>query len=71
MKQYDQTCTHCLTKRQFEALRKVVDYLWEKEEQHYLKEKAAYGDMVNQPNDHIFLELQRLKNYTFQISEEM
>ena len=27
--------------------------------------------MVNQPNDHIFLELQRLKNYTFQISEEM
>ena len=71
MKQYDQTCTHCLTKRQFEALRKVIDHMWEKEQKHYIEQQAAYGDMVNQPRDHIFLELQRLKNYTFQISEEM
>tara|TARA_Y100000114_G_scaffold131887_1_gene130358 strand:+ start:360 stop:497 length:138 start_codon:yes stop_codon:yes gene_type:complete len=45
--------------------------MWEKEQKHYIEQQAAYGDMVNQPRDHIFLELQRLKNYTFQISEEM
>ena len=68
---YDQQCTRCLTKRQFQALRRVINYMWEKEQKDYLSDKATYGDMVNQPNDHIFLELQRLKNYTFQISEEM
>ena len=71
MSKYYQTCTHCLTERQFEALRKIIEYMWEKEQKHYIEEQAAYGDMVNQPRDHIFLELQRLKNYTFQISEEM
>ena len=47
----------------FKALINVVDFFYDKEEKDYNEKKATYGDMVNQPRDHIFLEFKRLKNY--------
>ncbi len=63
IKDYYQQCTKCLSEKQFKALVNVVDFFYDKEEKNYNIIKATYGDMVNQPRDHIFLELKRLKNY--------
>ena len=62
-KEFFQQCTNCLTEKQFKALVNVVDLFYDKEEKDYNEKKSIYGDMVNQPRDHIFLELKRLKNY--------
>ena len=62
-KEFFQQCTNCLTEKQFKALVNVVDFFYDKEEKNYNEKKATYGDMVNQPRDHIFLEFKRLKNY--------
>ena len=62
-KEFFQQCTSCLTEKQFKALVNVVNFFYDKEEKDYNIIKATYGDMVNQPRDHIFLELKRLKNY--------
>ena len=62
-KEFFQQCTNCLTEKQFKALVSVVDFFYDKEEKDYNEKKSTYGDMVNQPRDHIFLELKRLKNY--------
>ena len=59
-KEFFQQCTNCLSEKQFKALINVVNFLYDKD---YNEKKATYGDMVNQPRDHIFLELKRLKNY--------
>ena len=68
---YDQQCTHCMTKRTFEALVRVVDHIWDIEQLNYNEKRAAYGDMVNQPRRHIFEELKRVRKYTEQFLEEM
>ena len=62
-KEFFQQCTNCLTEKQFKALVNVVNFFYDKEEKDYNEKKSIYGDMVNQPRDHIFLELKRLKNY--------
>ena len=62
-KEFFQQCTNCLSEKQFKALVNVVDFFYDKEEKDYNEKKSIYGDMVNQPRDHIFLELKRLKNY--------
>ena len=62
-KEFFQQCTNCLSEKQFKALVNVVDFFYDKEEKDYNEKKSTYGDMVNQPRDHIFLELKRLKNY--------
>lgn len=62
-KEFFQQCTNCLSEKQFKALVNIVDFFYDKEEKDYNEKKSIYGDMVNQPRDHIFLELKRLKNY--------
>ena len=52
---YDQQCTQCMPKRTFEALSKVIDYMWDDEERNYAENSRYYGDMVDTPRDHIFL----------------
>ena len=68
---YDQQCTRCMTKRTFEALTKVIDYMWEDEQRNYDENSRYYGDMVDTPQDHIFLELKRLRKFTSQFLEEI
>ena len=62
-KEFFQQCTNCLSEKQFKSLVNVVNLFYDKEEKDYNEKKAIYGDMGNQPRDHIFLEFKRLKNY--------
>ena len=68
---YDQQCTQCMPKRTFEALSKVIDYMWDDEERNYAENSRYYGDMVDTPRDHIFLEIKRLRKFTSQFLEEV
>ena len=66
---YDQQCTKCMPVGTFKALCKIVDYMWEDEERNYNENSSYYGDMVDEPRNHIFTEIKKLKKYISQFSD--